>query len=145
MESKDFHIGDVLSVAQPWLVSPDHVGGVYHVLDFMEGWAHFTHQLPAACDRVRPEILRQHPALADDEATNPGDFFDGLAAGESAEAKERAEEWCQQVAARLGLPLTLVLTRTETPSPPEDPIESLADMVGAERVYVLPVEPPVSP
>lgn len=136
-DTRDFHLGDVLSVAHGWLVSPNHIGGVYEVLDFMEGWPHMTHQLPSACDRVRPDVLAQWPALADADAADPGDFFDGLAAGDNAEgAKERAEEWCRIVADRLGVPLTLTLRRTAL-SPPEDPIESLCDMVGPEKVFVF--------
>ena len=60
-------MGDLLSVTDGRLVSPDHIGGVYNVVDFVTGEAHMTHQLPRACDVVGPWLLEQHPWLADVE------------------------------------------------------------------------------
>lgn len=64
-ETKTFHLGDLLSVTDGRLVSPNHVGGVYQVVDFVTGQAHMTHQLPRASEAVAPWLLRQHPWLAD--------------------------------------------------------------------------------
>lgn len=63
--AKMFHIGDLLSVTDGRLVSPNHIGGVYEVVDFVTGEKHMTHQLPRACDAVRPWLLEQHPWLSD--------------------------------------------------------------------------------
>lgn len=63
--SKEFHVGDLLSVTDGRLVSPNHIGGVYEVVDFVTGEAHMTHQLPRVCETVRPWLLDQHPWLAD--------------------------------------------------------------------------------
>lgn len=63
--SKSFHLGDLLSVTDGHLVSPDHIGGVYNVIDYVTGEQHMTHQLPRACDVVKPWLLDQHPWLAD--------------------------------------------------------------------------------
>jgi hypothetical protein len=60
-----FHLGDILSVTTGCLVSPDHVGGVYNLLNHMTGDNLFTHQLPRASDECRPALLAQHPDLAD--------------------------------------------------------------------------------
>lgn len=64
---REFHIGDLISVVTGRLVSPNHVRGVYEVCDFVTGEAHMTHQLPRACDVVRPWLLEQHPWLAEIE------------------------------------------------------------------------------
>jgi hypothetical protein len=39
--------------------------GVYDVADFVTGEAHFTHQLTRVCEEITPELIRQHPWLAE--------------------------------------------------------------------------------
>jgi hypothetical protein len=63
--SEQFHLGDILSITTNRLVSPDHIDGVYRIIDYMTGIPHFTHQLPRGADACRPYLLRQHPWLAD--------------------------------------------------------------------------------
>lgn len=63
--TQSFHLGDLLSVTDGKLVSPDHIDGVYRLLDFVTGEKHMTHQLPRAVGVVKPWLLRQHPWLAD--------------------------------------------------------------------------------
>lgn len=79
--TKTFHLGDLLSVTDGHLVSPDHMGGVYSVVDYVTGEQHMTHQLPRACDVVKPWLLQQHPWLAD--ITVPDDL----------RSKEAFESW----------------------------------------------------
>lgn len=67
MTTRAFHLGDLLSVTSGMLVSPNHIGGVYNVIDFVTGEAHMTHQLPRAAKVVTPVLLEQHPWLADVE------------------------------------------------------------------------------
>jgi hypothetical protein len=55
--SRAFHLGDLLSVTTGILVSLDHIGGVYRVVDFVTGQQHMTHQLPRACGVVNPWLL----------------------------------------------------------------------------------------
>lgn len=74
MPSKTFHLGDLITVTTGRLVSPRRVEGVYDVVDFVTGQSHMTHQLPRASDEVKPELLRQHPFLAD--ITVPDDLGD---------------------------------------------------------------------
>jgi hypothetical protein len=62
---KAFHLGDILSVTTGRLVAPGHIQAVHGLLDFMTGDTLFTHQLPRACDECAPDLLRQHPDLAD--------------------------------------------------------------------------------
>lgn len=64
MSTKQFHVGDVLSITTGRLVSPRHIDGVYDILGYMTGESLFTHQLPRASDVCKPELLKQHPQLA---------------------------------------------------------------------------------
>lgn len=64
MSTKQFHIGDVVSITEGSLMSPRHMEGVYDILNFMTGESLFTHQLPIAARECTPELLRQHPQLA---------------------------------------------------------------------------------
>lgn len=62
--TKDFHIGTVLSITSGKLVSPDHIGGVYEICDWMTGESNFTHQLPRVSREIEGPLSEQHPALA---------------------------------------------------------------------------------
>lgn len=63
METKQFHIGDVLSVAPGKLVSPRHVEGVYDILNWMTGDNLMTHQLPRASREAEPLLRATFPDL----------------------------------------------------------------------------------
>lgn len=63
-QSRAFHLGDLVSVVTHCLVSPDHIGGVYNVVDYVTGEDHMTHQLPRVVDVVAPWLIDQHPWLA---------------------------------------------------------------------------------
>jgi hypothetical protein len=60
MSTKQFHIGDLLSITTGRLVSPSHIGGVYDVIDFVTGQAHMTHQLVRASKEIEPHLIEQH-------------------------------------------------------------------------------------
>lgn len=64
-ETRDFHLGDLLTITDGHLVSPDGIGGVYEIIDFVTGMPHFTHQLPRGAEAIKPWLLEQHPWLAD--------------------------------------------------------------------------------
>lgn len=66
-ETKKFQIGDVLSITTGALVSHDHMGGIYNILDWMTGETLFTHQLPRAMDVAQPALKEAFPALAEIE------------------------------------------------------------------------------
>lgn len=74
MTGSTFHLGDILTITTGRLVSPDHIDGVYRILAHMAGEPVFTHQLGRVADECRPELLRQHPDLAD--VTPPAAFED---------------------------------------------------------------------
>ena len=59
--SKQFHLGDVLSVTSDFLLSPRKIDGVYDILNYMTGDDLYTHQLPRASKECKPWLLRKHP------------------------------------------------------------------------------------
>lgn len=61
--TKDFHLGDILSITTSHLVSPRHIDGVYDILGWMTGEPLWTHQLPRASRECQPFLLQQHPDL----------------------------------------------------------------------------------
>jgi hypothetical protein len=63
-QTRDFHIGDIISAMSGKLVSPRHIDGVYDVLNYMTGDSLFTHQLPRASSECEPHLRAQHPDLA---------------------------------------------------------------------------------
>ncbi len=85
MTTRDFHPGTVLSVTTGRLLSPDGIGGLYEILNWMTGDNLFTHQLIRASQECQEPLLAQHPALRD--VTIPDDpgpdgwdaFIEGLA------------------------------------------------------------------
>lgn len=102
MTSKRFHLGDVLSVTTGCFVAPSGIDALYELLNFMTGDNLFTHQLPRASEECAPEILRQHPDLA--EVRVPGEFDDEAAVW----------AWLQEQCERFGT------WREITPLRPED-------------------------
>lgn len=114
MDTKKFHIGDVLSITTGKLVSPRHMDGIYDILNFMTGDNLFTHQLPRASEECKPEILMRHPELADVDTSNVNG--------------ENWKEWIQEQVERFGEYLeisTLVVNLHEF----KDPVEELEEMV----------------
>jgi hypothetical protein len=89
-ETRDFHLGDVLSVTTGLLVSPRHIEGVYDILNYMTGDDLFIHQLPRAQDECAGPLLAQHPDLA--AIVVPDEFDD----------KEHVERWLAEQVERFG-------------------------------------------
>jgi hypothetical protein len=52
VETKSFHIGDIISITSGQLVSLDHIGRVYNILDWMTGEELMTHHLPCVCEEA---------------------------------------------------------------------------------------------
>lgn len=61
MATKQFHLGDVLSITTGRLVSPRHRDGAYEILNFMTGEKLNTIVLLGASDVCKPFLLRQFP------------------------------------------------------------------------------------
>ena len=70
MTTKKFHIGDILSITTGKLVSPERIGGVYKILNYLTGDNLYTHQLPRAIDECRPWLKVQLPYLNDVDASD---------------------------------------------------------------------------
>ena len=62
---REFGLDDILSVTTGRLLSRRGMDGIYEILSYMTGTSVFTHQLPRVAGECAPEILRQHPQLAD--------------------------------------------------------------------------------
>lgn len=67
MASKSFHIGDILTITTGHLVSKDHIGGAYNILNWMTNDSLFTHQLPRASEFCEPYLKRAFPDIAEVE------------------------------------------------------------------------------
>ena len=80
-------LGDILSITQPALVSRDGMDGIYRILNHMTNEDLHTHMLPGAADKCRPNLLEQHPMLADVRFTgnnpSPEDVYSWLETQES--------------------------------------------------------------
>lgn len=61
--SRDFDLGDILSVTTGILVSPRRMDGIYDILNYMTDDSLFTHQLPRAMAECREPMFTQHPEL----------------------------------------------------------------------------------
>ena len=69
MATREFDIGDILSITTGRLVSPRGITGVYDILDFIFGSAFMTHELPVAGEHAKPILLEQHPQLSECDAS----------------------------------------------------------------------------
>lgn len=119
----ELHLGDILSVTTDRLVSPDHIGGVYRILNHMTGDNLMTHQLPAAAEAMKPQLVAQFPTLA------------AIQAPESFRDEAHVHSWLADQVAAHGEWHDVV-------APPSsvwgehDALEDLMDMVGPENVLV---------
>jgi hypothetical protein len=75
MQTKRYHLGDILSITTGRLVSPRHMDGVYDILNFMTGDDLYTHQLPRAADECRPYLAKQFPQLSKIDLSKVGEGF----------------------------------------------------------------------
>jgi len=90
--SKQFHIGDVLSITTGKLLAPSGMDGIYSILNYMTNDNLFTHQLPRAMRECAPYLARQYPDLPNEESDLPD--FNG--------SKEAVTTYVQQQAVRFG-------------------------------------------
>ncbi|MET8648467.1 DUF7736 domain-containing protein [Nocardia aurea] len=63
-ETREFHIGDILSVTSPHLVSPNHIMGVWNLLAWMTGEEPRRHQMPRFARECDASLREQFPDLA---------------------------------------------------------------------------------
>lgn len=68
MKTKQFHLGDVLSITTGMLVSPRHMDGVYDILSFMTDDPGLTTLgLLAVNDKCKEALLQQFPDLGNEK------------------------------------------------------------------------------
>lgn len=124
-ETKDFELGDVLSITTEKLVSRRHVDGVYAILNWMTNDNLYTHQLPRAGKECKPWLLRQHPELrtVDADGVNETNWLDWLAKQEAA------------------FGATLAVARIPRDDHTyREPLEELREMAGPDKPIIV-VEP----
>ena len=63
-ETGTFHVGDILSVLQPLLVSPRGIDGVADLLTFMAGEPLDPHQYGRVADECKASLAAQFPDIA---------------------------------------------------------------------------------
>lgn len=131
--TRQFHIGDLITVVTGRLVSPNHIDGVYDVCDFVTGETYMTHQLPRASKTVTPWLLGQHPWLADIEVPD----FDFPSEISQEDAGRIVADWLTGPAAQYGemhevkaMPLGMYIGR--------EPIAEMHEM--APRAQVIAIE-----
>lgn len=123
-ETREFDLGDILSITTDRLVSPRHMEGVYDILNYMTGDNLFTHQLPRASRECQGPLLEQLPQLVNVDV--PEEF----------EGKQHVEDWLFATKLIFGESLTvspLATGRHEF----RDPIMDADQMMGNRPVIVV--------
>lgn len=129
MTSKQYHIGDVLSITTQRLVAPRGMEAIYDILNFMTGDSLHTHQLPRASRECAPWLLRRHPQLADCDTS----ALEKLTDDTSKEARHSLiEGWLRMQVAKYGKMLSV------EPIPADyherkDPLQELIEMRGGDH------------
>lgn len=116
-------LADVLSVTTEKLLSRRHMDGIYDLLRHMTGQGVYTHQLGMTVDVCGPALVEQHPFLA---GLKPPDGLD----------KPDLMAWLVEAERIHGETVDVVPLSSWTR---HDPIETLADAVGASKVWVVPM------
>lgn len=125
MTRRLFPLADILTMTTGRLLTTRGIGAVYDLANWMTGDNLFTHQLPRAADACGPALLAQHPQLTNVAPPEDIDVPDLMAWLTNAEAEHGQE-----------LP---VAPLPEGAWQHQNPIEELCDMVGPEKVYVVPM------
>lgn len=119
-KTREFRITEVASALTGMLLCP--IGDLYGILSYMVGRSVFTHEIPEACRLAGPAIIEQHPAL------------DGLDL-----SHVTRENWRDEAAileARFGATLALRPLGWNRIAD-ADPVDTLIELVGEERVIVV--------
>lgn len=133
---RQFHIGDILSITTGALVAQRHREAVYDILNYMTGDNLFTHQLPRACRECAPHLLRQHPQLAECEASVGAARVAAGPPPAGGGKPEWVDLWLAEQVVKFGETL-LVHPIPRDDHERKDPIEEAVEMVGKDRVVVI--------
>lgn len=130
METKRFHLGDLISITDGHLMGPNLMDGVYAVIDFVTGWEHMTHQLLADCAPVKAWLLEQYPFLLEVVAPHFDDEAD------AAHMRAVCEPWLAEMVAKHG-EYFVVSAMPEGQIPWREAIEELRQMVGPDKPIIV--------
>ena len=120
-ETKDFHVGDVLSITTGRLLSPSGIGGVYEILNWMTGESLFTHQLPRVGREAQPVLRAAFPQLESANAIAHTITADNY--------KEALAEFVRRFGETLAVPKMPPGAHAE-----KGPFAELAEMVDPDRI-----------
>jgi hypothetical protein len=90
-ETKNFDIGDILTIITGKLVSRRHMDGVYDICDWMTNDSNMTHQLPRVMDEIKPQLEEDFPDLT---------YVDVPA--DEITSQESCDAWLDSLAERFG-------------------------------------------
>jgi hypothetical protein len=114
-DTRDFAIGDVITVTSGRLIGPSGVDGIYEILGFLTDGPVFTHALPTVARLVEPSLYDQYPWLKN------VDVPAGL------DTEEKCKAFVAKIAAVRGETLTLRRVPKEIYQAPETPEELVAE------------------
>lgn len=145
--TKEFSLGDVLSITTGRLVSERHMDGVYDILNWMTGDNLFTHQLPRAAEACAPVLCAQLSRLNPEENAELKAEVEGLiqsleGLNEKAEREAAISAWLVTLKAKYGDSFQIIpLKGWES----RDPLAEAVEMFGADKVIAVSAdeEPPV--
>lgn len=122
-KTKNFPTGAVLSVVTGYLVSENHMRGIYEVLNWMTGESVFTHQIPRITSEAVPVILALHPHLRptieEAKQITPENHRDWLT------------KWKDRYGEEIAVPLMNITEHERI-----DPMSELAEKVSPDRIVV---------
>ena len=116
---KKFHIGEILTITTGVMVTPNGVGSIYEILDWMTDEQLFTHQLPWASKQCEPILKDLYPGLAEVKIPDATNVPEGMQA-------EFWQKWLAEQVLQFGeqLPVPKLINHTAV-----NPISELQEML----------------
>ncbi len=147
MESKLFHVGDVISVATYRVVSPRYTDGVNDILRFMTSESPLGHQVPRFLQECQSAILLQYPQFSLPAFSQAMMMLDEIVAA-GVGVKEQIDEWLLAIMGGgfgiAGLPLCgqandMLEVQKLSPHAHEliDPMSELVEIMPPDRIIHL--------
>lgn len=145
METREFHLGDVLSITTGRLVSLRGMEGIYDILNFMTGDNLFTHQLPRAMEECQPFLDGQYPEIAEKKMERDLVLLDAMLAKARAEGESKTKDkaavakWVKIQVAKHGKMLTVtpILSGAHKVKNPIQEMIEMKEMMGGDASDVI--------
>lgn len=119
-EGRAFTLGEVLSITTGKLLCP--IDQVYEILNYMTDDSLYTHQLPRVSEECRPYLLKQHPDLADVDASSVN--------------TENWQAWLRETVEKYG-PTRMVAKLPKGDHHYIDPLSELAEKVHPDKIITV--------